>query len=144
MTRRRSIRRVVHAGMLVWAVAFFVFISPGHTRGYIEYQVASLVRPAQAGAVAGDPACEPGGACFVAGRSCCRGGAPAGDGPRRPPMPKRCAICEIIAKLDVPQPWIIYEHFFASLGVIAPRRGESLFDYRAPQPFAGRAPPACA
>lgn len=135
---------MVHAAVLLWTVVFFVIIAPGHTRGFIEYQVASLARPDKA--LGGEAACEPVGDTLTPLRGCCQGGsfAPAGKTKPRPKLPKRCAICEIVAKLDCPQPFITYEHVLALLGVHTPQRSDDLCDLEPAQPFAGRAPPAIA
>lgn len=146
LTRRRKVRRVVHAAVLLWAGVFFGIVAPGHTRGYVEYQVASLARPAVPfGGV--DASCQPAGAAFTPLRACCQGGgaatSPSQPG-KRPTPPGRCAICQIVATLDCPPPFVVYEHLDALLGVHAPMLSDDLFALETAQPFAGRAPPAIA
>ncbi|QNN22893.1 hypothetical protein HED60_11645 [Planctomycetales bacterium ZRK34] len=104
--------------ILAWAVAWFVAIVPAHQRGAV---VVPGAEPAAA-------SCD----------SCCESG-----GKSRPDDPvQRCAVCHIVAKLDVPP---AVELFTPRLGVVEYLRIVLCCDVEAPESMLtiqGRAPPA--
>lgn len=110
---------------------FLLGIAPGHTRGIIKYALANRA--------SGPPTDR---ATLRAGRSCCQ---PAPSDKSRPAPPRgHCAICQIVATLDLPPALIQVAPLIVWLGPIADEQARLRFVFDVPRRRHGRAPPTIA
>jgi hypothetical protein len=87
--------------MLIWAIAWFVFIVPGHTRGVI--QLAPDPFAAQENEKKGESA-KSEQAC---GDCCAAPKGKPGDGEKPRPFMGKCALCDNVAKSMGAEPFVI-------------------------------------
>lgn len=117
----------MHMLVLAWAATWFVVIVPAHQRGVVTIPGAP-----------GAPGAErPAASCA----SCCESEGDTPPGKSDDPV-RRCAVCHIVAKLDVPP---AIEWFSPRLGRVHCLPIDSpaeVFAMDAPRTIQGRAPPA--
>jgi len=119
-------RTLIHIAVLTWATAWFVGIVPAHQRGRVTVPGES---PDTAAAV--DACCS----------STCDDPA-SQDGDSKDPV-RQCAVCHIVAKLDIPPTLDLFTPRLGLIDVLPPAAIASLFDRDAPRVVDGRAPPSC-
>lgn len=125
--------RITHAMVTLWMLAFLLIIGPGHTRGIVQLGNTT---------VAAAPEASFATPTMSAGRSCCRGGSDRPDGPT-PPQGK-CAICQIIATLDLPAPMVWAAPPAERLGDPPAETSDRVTAHAHALRLSGRAPPESA
>jgi hypothetical protein len=87
--------------MLIWAIAWFVFIVPGHTRGVIQ------LAPDPFAAQESNAKKESSKAQETCGDCCTLPKGKPGDGEKPRPFMGKCALCDNVAKTVGAEPLVI-------------------------------------
>ena len=114
--------------MLIWMAWWFVGFLPAHQRGMIR---ADQSQPPLAASQL-IPASPCGEAC---------GMDPGPTDPQQPDPVAPCGICQIVAKLDVPRPFVVHLTPLAQAEPAAPPAARALCSRDAHPHYLGRAPP---
>lgn len=128
--RRRTLSAACRLAVTLWMGVFLLVIAPGHTRGIVQMDGGSVLRPAAQ--LGFNEAMGPGGGCC--------GGKGSTDAPYRPTG--KCVVCQIILKLDLPTPIIWAEPLSERLGEIADESSDRIIARSFEMRRTGRAPPA--
>ncbi len=123
--------RAIRVLVIAWMLSFLLGIGPGHTRGVVQLSLNGA-RPAAASLSCDAPVVS-------SLRSCCANT----DAPGGPPKPAgHCAICKIIATLDVPPTLLRAVPVLVGLFAAADRLSDATITHDFDRAAPGRAPPA--